>query len=129
MRWAACLRVLYAGPGVTIQDSGRYGYLCYGVTPAGPIDWAAFETANLALGNDLRAAAIEISVGGLEVIAEGAPLWVAFAGGEFFLGHLTASRCRRWHGFFWSLERRFLRGPKIPALLLIWRSTAVSIHR
>jgi 5-oxoprolinase (ATP-hydrolysing) subunit C len=80
---AACLRVLYAGPGVTIQDSGRYGYLCYGVTPAGPIDWAAFETANLALGNDLRAAAIEISVGGLEVIAEGAPLWVAFAGGDF----------------------------------------------
>ena len=80
---AACLRVLYAGPGVTIQDSGRYGYLRYGVTPAGPIDWAAFETANLALGNDLRAAAIEISVGGLEVIAEGAPLWVAFAGGDF----------------------------------------------
>ena len=80
---AACLRVLYAGPGVTIQDNGRHGYLRYGVTPAGPMDWTAFRTANLALGNDFRAAAIEVSVGGLEVVCEGAPLWVAFAGGDF----------------------------------------------
>ncbi len=80
---AACLRVLAAGPGVTIQDSGRFGYLRYGVTPAGPMDWAAFRTANLAVGNDDRAAAIEIPVGGLKIVCEGAPLWVAYAGGEF----------------------------------------------
>jgi 5-oxoprolinase (ATP-hydrolysing) subunit C len=79
----ACLRVLHAGIGATIQDAGRYGYLRYGVTPAGPMDWAAFNTANRALGNEDRAAAIEISVGGLEVVCEGAPLWVAYAGGEF----------------------------------------------
>jgi len=78
-----CLRVLHAGIGATIQDAGRYGYLRYGVTPAGPMDWAAFNTANLALGNDDRAAAIEISVGGLKVVCEGTPLWVAYAGGEF----------------------------------------------
>jgi biotin-dependent carboxylase-like uncharacterized protein len=76
------LRVLRAGPGATIQDGGRHGYLRYGVTPAGPMDWAAFRTANCALGND-RAAAIEVSTGGLEVICEGAPLAVAFAGGAF----------------------------------------------
>jgi 5-oxoprolinase (ATP-hydrolysing) subunit C len=79
----ACLRVLHAGIGATIQDAGRYGYLRYGVTPSGPMDWAAFNTANRALGNDDRAAAIEISVGGLKVASEGAPLWVAYAGGEF----------------------------------------------
>lgn len=79
----ACLRVLYAGAGVTIQDAGRYGYLRYGVTPAGPMDWAAFSTANLALGNDDRAAVIEISVGGLKVVCEGAPIWIAYAGGDF----------------------------------------------
>jgi 5-oxoprolinase (ATP-hydrolysing) subunit C len=79
----ACLRVLHAGNGATIQDAGRYGYLRYGVTPAGPMDWVAFNTANLALGNDDRAAAIEISVGGLKVVCEGTPLWVAYAGGEF----------------------------------------------
>src|SRR5580704_10287416 len=76
------LRVLHAGPGATIQDGGRQGYLRYGVTPAGPMDWVAFRTANSALGND-RAAAVEISVSGLEVICEGAPLALAFAGGAF----------------------------------------------
>jgi biotin-dependent carboxylase-like uncharacterized protein len=76
------LRVLRAGPGATIQDGGRHGYLRYGVTQAGPMDWVAFRTANSALGNE-RAAAVEVSVGGLEVICEGAPLAVAFAGGDF----------------------------------------------
>jgi biotin-dependent carboxylase-like uncharacterized protein len=77
------LRVLHAGPGATIQDGGRHGYLRYGVTPAGPMDWVAFRTANLALGNGDRAAAIEVSVGGLEVVCEGAPLALSFAGGAF----------------------------------------------
>ncbi|MCI0466506.1 MAG: biotin-dependent carboxyltransferase family protein [Beijerinckiaceae bacterium] len=77
------LRVLAAGPGATVQDFGRIGYLRYGVTPAGPMDLAAFRTANLALGNDDRAAAVEVPFGGIKVICEGAPLAVAFAGGEF----------------------------------------------
>jgi biotin-dependent carboxylase-like uncharacterized protein len=76
------LRVLHAGPGATIQDGGRHGYQRFGVTPAGPMDWVAFQTANSALGNG-RAAAIEVPVGGLEVICEGAPLALAFAGGAF----------------------------------------------
>ena len=74
--------MLGAGPGATIQDGGRHGYQRYGVTPAGPMDWAAFRTANSALGNGL-AAAIEVSTGGLEVICKGAPLALAFAGGAF----------------------------------------------
>lgn len=77
------LRVLRAGPGATIQDGGRFGYLRYGVTPAGPMDWTAFRTANFALGNGDRAAAIEVTVGGMEVVCEGAPLAIAFAGGAF----------------------------------------------
>jgi 5-oxoprolinase (ATP-hydrolysing) subunit C len=77
------LRVLRAGPGATIQDGGRHGYLRYGVTPAGPMDWVAFRTANLAVGNDDHAAAVEISFAGLEVICEGAPLALAYAGGAF----------------------------------------------
>ncbi|MGH6936519.1 MAG: biotin-dependent carboxyltransferase family protein, partial [Methylocella sp.] len=77
------LRVLRAGPGATIQDGGRHGYQRYGVTPAGPMDWVAFRTANFALGNDDRAAAIEISFAGLEVVCEGAPLLLGYAGGAF----------------------------------------------
>ena len=74
--------MLRVGPGATIQDGGRHGYQRYGVTPAGPMDWVAFRTANSALGNE-RAAAVEVSVGGLEVICEGAPLALTFAGGDF----------------------------------------------
>ena len=76
--------MLRADPGATLQDGGRHGYQRYGVTPAGPMDWVAFQTANSALAND-HAAAIEISTTGLEVICEGAPLAVAFAGGAFLL--------------------------------------------
>ncbi|SFK48164.1 biotin-dependent carboxyltransferase family protein [Methylocapsa palsarum] len=79
----ARLRLLCAGPGVTIQDEGRRGYLRYGVTEAGPMDWTAFRTANLALGNESHAAAIEISLGGLRAICENGPLWIAYAGADF----------------------------------------------
>jgi biotin-dependent carboxylase-like uncharacterized protein len=47
------------------------------------MDWVAFRTANLALGNDADAAAIEISVGGIQVICEEVPIFVAFCGASF----------------------------------------------
>lgn len=77
------LRVLSAGPGVTIQDGGRHGYLRYGVTAAGPMDPFAHAVANHALGNRLGAAAIEVSLGGIEITAEGAAMTIAAAGGDF----------------------------------------------
>jgi 5-oxoprolinase (ATP-hydrolysing) subunit C len=81
---AGAMRVVRTGPGITIQDAGRRSYLRFGVTPAGPMDWQAFRTAHLALGNDpAKDAALEISVGGVEVACEDAPLWVAFCGGAF----------------------------------------------
>jgi biotin-dependent carboxylase-like uncharacterized protein len=77
------LRILSAGPGVTVQDGGRHGYLRYGVTVAGPMDPFAHAVANRALGNAAGAAAIEVSPGGVEVAAEEQPLTVALAGGSF----------------------------------------------
>ena len=58
------LKVVAAGPGVTIQDSGRSDYLRFGVTGAGPMDKAAHALANRVLGNRPGAAAIEVSLGG-----------------------------------------------------------------
>jgi biotin-dependent carboxylase-like uncharacterized protein len=81
----AVLRILSAGPGVTLQDAGRHGYLRFGVTAAGPMDALAHATANLAVGNQAGATALEVSVGGIEVTAESAPLCIAVAGGEFSL--------------------------------------------
>lgn len=84
----ATLRVLSAGPGTALQDAGRHGYLRFGVTGAGPMDWLAHATANLAVGNPAGTAALEVSVGGIEVTAEAGPISVAVAGGEF------CARCR-----------------------------------
>jgi biotin-dependent carboxylase-like uncharacterized protein len=79
----AALRVISVGPGTTLQDAGRHGYLRYGVTAAGPMDPLAHATANLAAGNAPGATALEISVGGIELVAEAEPLTVAIAGGDF----------------------------------------------
>jgi biotin-dependent carboxylase-like uncharacterized protein len=79
----AALHVLSVGPGVTLQDAGRHGYLRYGVTAAGPMDPLAYATANRAVGNAAGSTAIEISLGGIELTAEAEPLAVAFAGGDF----------------------------------------------
>ncbi len=79
------LRILRAGLGATIQDGGRFGLRRYGITPAGPMDWRAFRTANLALGNHAdKAAALEVSVGGIEIFCQTTmPVGVAFCGGGF----------------------------------------------
>jgi biotin-dependent carboxylase-like uncharacterized protein len=78
----ASLTIEAVGPGATIQDGGRHGLLRFGVTPAGPMDWVAFETANRVLGNPPAVAAIEIGLGGLTLTAD-APVPLAFAGGGF----------------------------------------------
>jgi len=77
------LRVLRAGQGETIQDSGRRGFLRYGVPTSGPMDWVAHATANRALENEPGAAAIEVSVAGIDLMCEMASLRIAYAGGDF----------------------------------------------
>jgi biotin-dependent carboxylase-like uncharacterized protein len=79
----AALTIISAGPGVTLQDAGRHGYLRFGVTAAGPMDALAMATANRAVGLADGATAIEVSLGGIELTTDGATLPVAVAGGEF----------------------------------------------
>ncbi|MGU3541704.1 5-oxoprolinase subunit C family protein [Methylobacterium sp. A52T] len=59
-----------AGPGITLQDGGRHGYLRYGITAAGPMDPLMHAAANRAASNALDATAIEISTGGVTVSAQ-----------------------------------------------------------
>jgi biotin-dependent carboxylase-like uncharacterized protein len=82
---STALRILAAGPGVTLQDGGRHGALRFGVTPAGPMDPLAFATANRAVGAPPEAPALEVSLGGLELAVEGAVISLAIAGGPFRL--------------------------------------------
>jgi biotin-dependent carboxylase-like uncharacterized protein len=81
----AALRILAAGPGVTLQDGGRHGALRFGVTPAGSMDPLAFATANRAVGAPPEAPALEVSLGGLELTVEGDAISLAIAGGAFRL--------------------------------------------
>ncbi len=46
----ARLLIRAAGPGVTIQDEGRFGHARFGVTPAGPMDLGAYLAATRAVG-------------------------------------------------------------------------------
>jgi biotin-dependent carboxylase-like uncharacterized protein len=79
----ARLVIRNAGPGVTLQDAGRFGLLRFGVTPAGPMDAEAFAAANFAAKAEPGAAAVEISLGGAEFGAQGETIGVAVFGGEF----------------------------------------------
>ncbi|WP_345819538.1 biotin-dependent carboxyltransferase family protein [Methylobacterium fujisawaense] len=65
-----------AGPGVTLQDGGRHGYLRYGITAAGPMDPLMHAAANRAASNALDATAVEISTGGVTVSAEDGPVGI-----------------------------------------------------
>jgi 5-oxoprolinase (ATP-hydrolysing) subunit C len=77
---SARLHILSAGPGVTLQDEGRRGFLRYGVTPAGPMDADAFLAATRASG---AGAAIEVSLGGVEIAAQDGEIGLAICGGNF----------------------------------------------
>ncbi len=63
------LEVLQPGAFTTIQDLGRYGYQKYGVSISGAMDRFALRMANLLVGNEEGAAAMEATVVGPKVKA------------------------------------------------------------
>ena len=77
----AAFAVKFAGPLVSVQDSGRRGYMRFGVPASGPMDRIAFAAANAALGNPPGSPCIEISMGGLTLECQSGPITVAVAGG------------------------------------------------
>lgn len=79
----AAFAVRFAGPLVSIQDSGRHGYMRFGVSASGPMDRVSFAAANAALGNPLGRPCIEVSMGGLVLECLSGPITIAVAGGGF----------------------------------------------
>jgi biotin-dependent carboxylase-like uncharacterized protein len=65
------LRILRSGPLTTVQDLGRVGWAHLGVPTSGAADRASLRLANRLVGNREGAAALEVTVGGLEVRAIG----------------------------------------------------------
>jgi biotin-dependent carboxylase-like uncharacterized protein len=66
------IEVLASGPGVYVQDGGRFGYAALGVPRSGAFDRAAWRAANRIVGNPPGAAAIEVTLGGLSFRAAAA---------------------------------------------------------
>ena len=65
----------------TVQDLGRVGYQGLGVPVSGPMDAYSHRLANQVLGNDPMAAALEITLLGPELVADG-DITCAVAGAE-----------------------------------------------
>jgi len=78
------LEVKFAGPLCSLQDSGRMGFLRYGVTESGPMDRQAFAILAAMLDTQEGFNAIEVSLGGL-VLTSKQRLTLGFCGGEFAL--------------------------------------------
>jgi biotin-dependent carboxylase-like uncharacterized protein len=85
------LRIERTGPRTTVQDLGRPGYADRGVPRAGAADRAALRHANLLVGNDGGAAALESTLGGLVVTAL-ADLTIACVGAALTIGETKQSR-------------------------------------
>jgi antagonist of KipI len=56
------IHVIKPGLLTTVQDLGRYGYTHLGLSPAGAADCISFQIANLLVGNEANAPALEISL-------------------------------------------------------------------
>ena len=73
------LMVHRAGPGVTVQDGGRTGYLAFGLSRGGAADRRALAEGAVLLGQDARLAVLEMAgVGG--VFEAGAEMRIALTG-------------------------------------------------
>lgn len=91
----AVLRVEQAGAHCSVQDGGRAGFLRFGVPGSGAMDRVALALANRALGNAAGAVAVEVSLGGLELVVEEGALSVAVAGGGFVV-EAAGARTGSW---------------------------------
>ena len=89
------LRVVFAGPYVTLQDVGRPRLMRFGVPASGPMDRKALVIANAVLGNDPGAAGIEVSLGGLTLDCVEGAVTLAVVGGGFIL-QKGAQRMGSW---------------------------------
>lgn len=92
------LTVKSSTPLCLLQDAGRFGVRHLGVTQGGALDWVSMSWANRLLNNPLDAAVIEVTLGGLTLVAE-ADCCLALAGAD--LGAMLDDRpIAPWRSFF-----------------------------
>ena len=94
----SALTVKSSTPLCLLQDVGRFGVRHLGVTQGGALDWVSMSWANKLLNNALDAAVIEVTLGGLTLLAE-SDCCLALAGAD--LGAMLDDRAMApWRSFF-----------------------------
>ena len=73
------LNIIRAGLYTSVQDGGRHGFRQSGISHCGALDKPALNVANLLVGNDANAAALEVTLGQL-VVEFDADGWFALTG-------------------------------------------------
>ena len=79
----AKLKVIHAGPLVSVQDTGRRGHLRFGVSGSGAMDSSSYALANAALNQPESNPAIEVSLGGITLNCLEGSIPVSIVGGNF----------------------------------------------
>lgn len=95
----AVLRVVAAGLQTTVQDQGRIGWARFGVAPGGALDDGALRWANLLVGNEPLAAALEFALLGPTLVYEGPVSLVCALTGADFGAMVDAVPQRPWRSF------------------------------
>lgn len=80
-----------------LQDRGRFGVRHLGVTQGGAADWLSMAWANWLLGNSPDAAVIEITLGGLTLVAQD-DCTLALAGADL-AGAVDGQVLKPWRSF------------------------------
>lgn len=91
------LLIKASNPMCLLQDAGRFGVRHLGVTQGGAADWLSMTWANWLLGNPTSAAVIEITLGGLAVIAQD-DCTLALAGADL-AASVEGQALKPWHHF------------------------------
>lgn len=77
---------------MSFQDGGRFGHMRFGVPSSGPMDRLSHAAANVAVGNEADATAIEVSMAGIVLECRSGPVTVAVTGGAFTVDHAGRTR-------------------------------------
>jgi biotin-dependent carboxylase-like uncharacterized protein len=75
------IRVVRPGLLTSVQDLGRQGYTHLGISPGGAADSVSFRLANMLVGNDTNAAALEMTLIGGDFVFD-TPAVVAITGAD-----------------------------------------------
>ena len=77
------IRVIEAGPGLSVQDRGRWGWMRFGVSVSGALDLESQLLANRLLGNDENEAVLEFTLLGGRFVLECDEVSFVVTGGSY----------------------------------------------